>query len=116
MDANHKLALQALVHLSHDTDLEFVRKKAGQEEGPLFIFMLRARRDALDALIGLFQVPPDQTESIRKLQNEVQRFIDTVEFVKEVQQKGYEAANELREEEAAELRELVHDNEDDGEA
>lgn len=105
MDVDQKTALQALFKLSVDTNLEFVKEKT--EAGPLFVFMVTARRDAIDALSGLVKVDPAKIEDVRKLQNEVQRFIDTVSFVDELFRKGDEAAQVLSEIEAEEMRDLI---------
>lgn len=105
MEVDQKTALRVMVNLCHATDLEFIKQKT--KAGPLFAFMYHARQDALDALKGLVSVDPRNVEDVRKLQNEVQRFIDTVEFTAKVFSDGFDAAVVLREDEASELRDIV---------
>lgn len=105
MQVDQKAGLQVLVNLSHDTDLEFIKQRT--KKGPLFVFMVVCRREAIQALQGLVHVDPASPELVRKLQNEVQRFLDLVEFVKKVSSQGFESALQLRTEEENELREVM---------
>jgi hypothetical protein len=105
MDVDQKTLLRALFKLSVDTNLEFV--KEATDKGPLFEFMLMARHDAIDALADLVNVDPVRPDEIRKHQNNVKRFIDTLTFVRTVFNKGDEAAAMLSHDEAEELRDIV---------
>lgn len=105
MEVDQKTALKALFNLSVNTNLEFIKQKT--KSGPLFYAMVLARRDAVEALKGLVKVDPVNVENVRKLQNEVQRFIDLVAFVTEIFREGDEAAKVLDEAEKDELRDVI---------
>lgn len=109
MQAHQLDEMRAAVRLAHDIDLEFLRER--KDAGPLFVFMYRARGDAIDALVALASVDPANTEQVRKLQNEWQRYVDSLAYVKDVLNAGYEAAKILKSEEADELRAVVGDDE-----
>lgn len=105
MHVDQRTAHQAMVRLAHDADLEFIRERT--KTGPLFAFMYESRRMAIEALVNLAHVDPIDAEGVRKLQNEVQRFIDVLAFVRGLFDKGYESAKILKTDDADELRELV---------
>lgn len=104
MDVDQQTGLRALVRLSHAVDLEFL--KQATKRGPLFVFMYQARQDAIAALSALVNVEATDAIAVRGLQNEVKRFLDTVEFTARITREGYEAAVMLRAEED-ELRDIV---------
>lgn len=105
MDVSRKTALQALVHVSALAELELFRSK--YKSSPLMHVLLAARRDAIDAMKGLVNVDPADTEGVRKLQNEVQRFFDILTFTQGILDGGEEAIAELEPGEIEELRELL---------
>lgn len=102
MEVSHKMALQAMFRLSADTELAILDGK-----GPLLALMVSLRQDATQALAGLASIDPAKIEDVRKLQNEVQMFVDLVGKVKVILDEGDEIAKQLNAEEADELREAM---------
>lgn len=104
MQVDYRTALQAVVRLSANAELELFHNI---KRGPLVSVLLRAREDAIEALVKLVSVPPDETENVRKLQNEVQRFIDLLIYTRATLEAGDQALEELKPDEQEELRRLL---------
>src|SRR4051812_2940904 len=105
MQIDQKAAMHAAFQLAVNVNLEFVAQKT--KKGPLFFVMVLARQDAIQALQALVHVDPDKPEDIRKLQNEVQRFLDLLTYVSRIFEMGDEAEAQLNAEAVEEVRELV---------
>lgn len=105
MQIDQKAAMHAAFRLAVDVNLEFVAQKT--KRGPLFVVMVLARQDAIQAMQALVHVDPGKPEDVRKLQNEVQRFIDLLTYVAKIFEMGDEAEAQINAEAAEELRELV---------
>lgn len=105
MEIDDKAALRAAFQLGIDVNLEFIKQKT--KRGPLFLVMAFARRDMIEALKRLPHVDPADTEGVRKLQNEVQRFLDLCAYVRKIFIESDEAAQQLTALEADELREAI---------
>lgn len=117
MNVDHRTALQALVRLAADTDLEIFAKGRGDRESPLMAVLLACRNDALAALVELVRVDPANAESVRKLQNEVERFVELVAHVKGIREAGDNAERELEpEEREAVMAAIVDDEAQQGES
>lgn len=106
MDVPHRAALQALVRLSANTELELFHK-VKQQSSPLLHVMLCARKDAIDALSKLPKCDPENSKDIRTLQNEVQRYLDLISYVQSILDSGDEAYAEMQPDDIAELREAL---------
>lgn len=104
---DNRTALEAVFRLGCDTHLEFVRGKNGG--GPLLYVLVKAREDAIEALCALVNADPADVEHVRKLQNEVQRFIDLVAYTKQLLAASDEAEAELNQHHAEAVREAMSD-------
>ena len=111
MDAAHRVALAALITLGRETEFQFLKAKKG--ERPLVEVLIRARRLAIVAMAELASVDPSDAEGVRKLQNEVNRFIDMLEYTKGILTDASEAADEIGPDDEAEMDGLIFGN--DGE-
>jgi hypothetical protein len=100
-----KAAMHAAYQLGVSTNMEFIKQKT--KRGPLFVVMTLARKDAIQALKSLAHVDPVAVEDIRKLQNEVQRFVDLLGYVREIFERGDEAEQRINAQDADELIEAV---------
>lgn len=105
MELGRKAALQAMFRLSVDTELALFHDS--QKNGPLLAVLVAARNDAIGALVGLAKQDPADVEAMRKLQNEVQRFIDLVTHTKGIIESGEQAQAELEPEAQQEIRDLL---------
>lgn len=104
MQVDYRTALQAVVRLSADAELELFHNR---KRGPLTSVLLQAREDAIQGLIGLVNAPPADTENIRQLQNEVQRYVDLLTYTRKTLESGDEAIQEMRPEDQEEFRRLL---------
>lgn len=106
MQVDHRTANEALVRLASEAELEIFHAKT---TGALMAVLYKARQDALQNLVGLVSVDPAKTEDVRKLQNEVQRFIDLLGYVRELLHAGDEAMKELEPEQQELVRQALLD-------
>lgn len=106
MQTEHRIANEALLRLAAATEIELLHDA---KRGPLASVLLRAREDAVENLAALVKVDPAKTEHVRKLQNEVQRFLDLLGYTKQQMTDGDQAAEELRPDQQDELRRLLED-------
>lgn len=93
MDVSHEAALQALMRLANEAEMQLFHDKA--KNGPLLHILIAARRESVEALRVLASADPSKPEDIRKLQNEVHRFNDLVHWVVEILAGGDEAYQAL---------------------
>ena len=105
MDAGEKVALQALVRLSVDTELQFIRHT--KAPGPLMQLAVLSRMDAVNAMYGLAQVDADNPGAVRVLQARVQQFLDLIGRIKDIIAAGEQAEQELMPEEMEEVRNAI---------
>lgn len=74
---------------------------------PLLAVLLRARAAAAAAMCSLTTAAPDDAQEIRRLQNEVTRFREMVEWLSAIVAEGFEAEAELSDEEREEMIEDI---------
>lgn len=97
--------------LGIDVQHEFLTHPKGKRvtftTGPLFVVMALARKDAVAAFGQWVRTNPADTEAMRKLQNDVDRYFDLVRYVRNIFEQGDEAHKRLTTEDTEELREHV---------
>jgi hypothetical protein len=105
MDVQQIDAARALMRLSAETEIELFSRNSART--PLGMVLYRARRDAIEAMAKLVKVPFTDPDSIRLLQNEVQRYLDMLKFVGDTLAAGDTAMQELEPHEQEEARKLL---------
>ena len=106
MEASQKAALQAVARLSLEAELELFHSSK-TKGSPLMVVILCAKKDAAKALEKMVKVDPADTESVRKLQNEVQMYLNLVEYTQKLLDSGDEAMNEMEPDEIEEMRAML---------
>lgn len=106
MDSHYRAASEAMIRVAAATEVEMLHEA---KRGPLAHALLQSRRDAIEAMVGLAKVNPADPEQIRKLQNEIERFLDLCRFVQGIFQASDQAEQELTEDDRQELR-AIHDD------
>jgi hypothetical protein len=74
---------------------------------PLPALLGKARQKALVAVLALVDIDPNAANAIQRLQNEVRRYDDLVQFTRELVAAGLEAEHDLTDEERADLESLI---------
>jgi hypothetical protein len=100
--------LAAAITLAED----FEREITGKSAGPVRYLLAKARRSALNATAALTEADPHDAKGIMALQNDIQRFRETVRWITEAFAAGDEAWSQLDEEEQAAI-EALFDQEHD---
>ncbi len=86
------IALQRAVALSAEIEAQLQVTEGCR---PVAALLVRARREAADAMVGLAIVDPDDPKKIRALQNLILRFDDLVRWLREMVIAGEEADAEI---------------------
>lgn len=106
MEAGRKAVLQSIARLSMEAELELFHG-AQTKDSPLMAVLLSTREAAAAALDAMVKVDPADTEAVRKLQNEVQRYLDLVKYTQDLLDSGDQAMNEMEPEDIEEMRALL---------
>lgn len=102
---------KSAIRLWNVMDAELMEHRAYRH--PVTMYLLaRAKQEAADALLALASVQPNDVDSIRGLQNDVQRFRDLRRWLSEAVDKGRESFQALREEERDQLAAVIQDDAD----
>ena len=79
---------------------------------PLPAILAKARAKAQVAVLALIDIDPNRSRDIQRLQNEVRRYDDIVQFVRELVATGLEVEHNLTDEEREDLEALIAPPED----
>jgi hypothetical protein len=108
IDAVYMAGLAKAVKLSAQVEVELT----GAKSEPLLMVVARGQERAIDALAGLATVDAEDPKAIRALQNEVVRFGNMIEWVRDMLHSGKEADKQLNDAQAQSARELIFSQED----
>lgn len=96
------VVMQHLVRVSATIEVQLLNKAS-----PLVVALQMARDEAAEAAIKLLSVSPEDVSEIRKLQNQVARFVDLVRWLQAINSKGFEADREMQRDETEEYADLL---------
>jgi hypothetical protein len=104
MDALSRLALVRAEAAAADVEAQL--SMSGGER-PVLVMLQMAKQEAALAIAALVNVDADDPKKIRRLQNEVLRFIDLCRWIGDVLAAGSEAAQQISDEDRNELIEIL---------
>lgn len=103
-DAAWRAAAQRAVSLSADVEVQLSQTTGG---APLVALLVKARNAAADSIVCLAEADSEDPALIRALQNDVKCFKHIVEWLREIVADGFEAEDELSEDERDDLAEAL---------
>lgn len=96
------VAVQRLIRLSATIEAELTNVSS-----PLVQMLAMARDEAADAMVSLVDVPFNEPDAIRKLQNIIIRFDDLVRWLQDIVAKGFEGDREVDHSEREEYADML---------
>jgi len=104
MEAIEELAAERMVELSADIQVQLEK---GTGTRPVLWMLMKARRRAARAIDMIVDVDPVDSESIRKIKNEITIYNDMIEAAREMLERGREADSKIKEGDRAAIDEIV---------
>jgi hypothetical protein len=103
-DQIDRLAMLRIIKATHDIELQLVQR---QGFAPILEIMRRLRLRAAESLASLAFVDAEDPKAIRVLQNEVKRYDEYVEWLRDITSEGVRFGEEMDAKERDELLDIL---------